>query len=418
MSQFSIKLYKSKKKGEEDKVLFFTFVPLYGTRYMKVGLISFHSFLQPGGVKRHILGLHQELKKRGIQSKIIVPRRSQSENYGKEVILLGTSFPLGLSGTQGDFCINFNPFAIKKVLQKEKFDVLHFHNCGFPSTLQILEWSKALNILTFHANLEKTSFFKVFPGFLHIFNKLVQWKIDGVIGVAPLNLKIFKYYQGPKTVIPNGIDLNEFNPQVPPIRKFSTSNGASAKLNILFLGRIEERKGLIYLLKALKILNKKFKNLRLIVVGEGPLKPECRKWAEKNKLKNVIFERPVSQKEIPSYYKTADIYCSPAIYGESFGIVLIEAMAVGVPVCAFANKGYKGVLEKGKGKRFLAKPKDYKALAQKLAILIKSEKLRKEMGKWGQKEAKKYSWPKITDQVLAFYELCQREKEAKNAKFS
>jgi len=372
---------------------------------MKIGLISFHSFLQPGGVKRHILGLHQEFKKRGIQSKIIAPRRSQSESYGKEVILLGTSFLLGASGTQGDFCINFNPFAIKKVLEKEKFDVLHFHNCGFPSTLQILEWSKALNILTFHANLEKSSFLKSFPGFLYIFNKLVQWKIDGVIGVAPLNLKTFKYYKGPKTVIPNGIDLNEFNPRVPKIKKY-----LDGKINILFLGRVEERKGLIYLLRALKILNKKFSNLRLIVVGEGPLKPEYQGWAKKNKLQNVVFEKPISQKEVPSYYKTADIYCSPAIYGESFGIVLIEAMAVGTPVVAFANKGYQGVLEKGRGAKFLAKPRDYKTLAERLEILIKSEKLRKEMGEWGQTEAQKYSWPRIADQVLAFYELCKRGK--------
>ena len=372
---------------------------------MKIGLISFHSFLQPGGVKRHILGLHQEFKKRGIQSKIIAPRRSPLENYGKEVILLGTSFPWGVTGTQGDFCINFNPFAIKKVLDEEKFDVLHFHNCGFPSTLQILEWSKALNILTFHANLEKSTFVKSFPGFLYIFNKLVQWKIDGVIGVAPLNLKTFKYYKGPKTVIPNGIDLAEFDLEVPKIKKY-----LDGKINILFLGRIEERKGLIYLLRALKILNKKHNNLRLIIVGEGPLKGKCQKWVKKNKLENVVFEKEVNQKEIPSYYKTADIYCSPAIYGESFGIVLIEAMAVGTPVVAFANKGYAGVLKNTKGGEFLARPKDYRTLAKKLEILINNPELRKEMGKWGIKEAQKYSWPKIVDQVLAFYDLCRENK--------
>jgi phosphatidylinositol alpha-mannosyltransferase len=372
---------------------------------MKVGLISFHSFLQPGGVKRHILGLHQELKKRGIESKIIAPRRSSSEDYGKEVILLGTSFPWRTTGTQGDFCINFNPFAIRRVLEKERFDVLHFHNCGFPSTLQILELSESLNILTFHANLEKSVFIKTFPGFIYAFNKLVQWKIDGVIGVAPLNLKIFKYYKGPKTVIPNGIDLDEFNPEVPKIKKY-----LDGKINILFLGRIEERKGLIYLLRSLKVLNRRHDNLRLIVVGEGPLKKYCQKWALKNKLDNVVFEKPVSQKEVPSYYRTADIYCSPAIYGESFGIVLIESMAVGTPVVAFANKGYAGVLENTKGGRFLARPKDHRTLADKLEMLINNPELRKEMGEWGKKEAEKYSWPKIVDQVLAFYDSCERSR--------
>jgi phosphatidylinositol alpha-mannosyltransferase len=372
---------------------------------MKIGLISFHSFLQPGGVKRHILGLHQEFKRRGIESKIIAPRRSSLENYGKEVILLGTSFPWRTTGTQGDFCINFNPFAIRRVLEKEKFDVLHFHNCGFPSTLQILELSESLNILTFHANLEKSVFIKTFPGFIYAFNKLVQWKIDGVIGVAPLNLKIFKYYKGPKTVIPNGIDLAEFNLKVPKIKKY-----LDGKINILFLGRIEERKGLIYLLRALKILNRKHDNLRLIVIGEGPLKKYCQRWVLKNKLYNVVFEKPVSQKEVPSYYKTADIYCSPAIYGESFGIVLIESMAMGTPVVAFANKGYAGVLGNTKGGKFLARPKDYKTMADKLEMLINNPGLRKEMGEWGKKEAEKYSWPKIADQVLAFYDSCERSR--------
>ncbi|MFH1462323.1 MAG: glycosyltransferase family 4 protein [bacterium] len=374
---------------------------------MRVGLISFHTFSQPGGVKRHILGLKAEFQKRGIESKIIAPRRDKLENYSKDVILLGTSFPLKFSGSQGDLCINFNPFTIRKVLKKEKFDVLHFHNFGFPSALQVLESSNALNILTFHANIEKNEFFKAFPVFIYIFKKIVQWKVDGVIGVAPFNLNPFKGFKGPMAVIPNGIDLEEFNPKVPKLKKFS-----DGKINILFLGRIEERKGLIYLLRAYKILEKKFSDLRLIIAGEGPLKEECQNWIEKNKLSNVAFEGNIEEKMVPSYYKSSDIYCSPAIFGESFGIVLIEAMAVGRPVVAFANKGYKRVLENGKGKRFLVKPKDYKTLAEKLELLIRNEKLRKEMGEWGIKEAKKYSWTKIADQVLAFYELCRKKKKA------
>ena len=377
----------------------------------RIGLISFHSFFQPGGVKRHILGLQKEFKKRGIYSKIIAPRRKKQEFYGKDVILLGTSFPLPFSGSQSDFCINFNPLSIEKFLKKEKFDFLHLHNFGFPSAWQILERSDVLNVLTFHANIEGSEFLKNFPIFLYLLNKIVQWKIDGVIGVAPLNLRVFKGYKGPKTVIPNAIDLGEFGHWVPKIKKFS-----DGKINILFLGRIEERKGLIYLLRAFKVLEKKFTNLRLIVVGEGPLKRELQIWTKKNKLKNVVFEGGIKEERTPVYYRTADIFVSPAIYGESFGIVLVEAMACGIPVVAFANEGYKEVLKKGKGERFLVKPKDYKTLAKKLEILIKNKELRKEMGEWGQIEAKKYSWPKIADQVLDFYELCRKNKQKRREK--
>jgi len=151
-------------------------------------------------------------------------------------------------------------------------------------------------------------------------------------------------------------------------------------------------------------------------VGEGELKEYCQNYVKENNLKEVCFEGQITGPKLPSYYRTCDIYCSPAIYGESFGIVLIEAMASNVPVVAFANEGYQQVL-KGKGSKFLVKPRDYKTLAEKLEILIKNPQLRKEMGEWGQTEAQKYSWPRIADRVLDFYELCQKKKQ-KRQKFT
>ena len=402
---------------------------------MKIGLISFHSFYKPGGVKRHVLGLHKEFKKRGIYSKIIVPRRESSENYGKDVILLGTSFPVTVDGTQADFDINFNPLAIDQVLSKEKFDILHFHNFIPPSALQILIShfaSNTLNILTIHANVEKNKFLRK-SGFLHLCKKIIQWKIDGIIGVAPLTLRDSEDFKGPKIVIPNGIDLEEFNPKVPKLKKFLDS-----KINILFVGRIEERKGLIYLLKAFKILAKKFSpplnfsgGLRLIIVGEGELKKDCENYVKENNLKEVYFEGAKMGQELVSYYNSCDIFCSPAIFGESFGLILLEAMACQKPVVAFANQGYEQFL-KGlrpahhppafggplKGERFLAKPKDFKELAQKLEILIKNPKLREEMGEWGEIEAKNYAWPKIAARILDFYKICQKQKEKRKEKSS
>ena len=388
---------------------------------MRVALISFHSFLKPGGVKRHILGLYGEFKKRGIETKIIVPRRNWRENYGKDVILLGTSFPINFGGAQSDFDINFNPLAIEEVLKKEKFDILHFHNLGFPSTLQILASppvSHTLNILTFHANIEGSKFLKRFPSFLYLLNKIVQWKIDGLIGVAPLTLRTFKNYKGPKIVIPNGVDLEKFNPRVPKLKKFS-----DRKINILFVGRIEERKGLIYLLKAFKILTQKLgggwvaSNLRLIIVGEGELKKECQNYVKENNLKEVYFEGAKTGQELVSYYNSCDIFCAPSIFGESFGLILLEAMACKKPVVAFANQGYLEFLKEKKG-RILAKNRDFRDLSKKIKILIKNPKLRKEMGEWGIREAKKYSWPKIAAQILGFYKICKKQKEKRKEKSS
>ncbi|PIP23962.1 MAG: hypothetical protein COX90_00190 [Candidatus Nealsonbacteria bacterium CG_4_10_14_0_2_um_filter_38_17] len=373
---------------------------------LKIALISAHSFLRPGGVKSHVLGLYREFKRRGLKTKIIVPRRSSKEYYGKDIILLGTSFPLPFAGSESDFCINLNPLKINKVLKKEKFDILHFHNFGVPSALQILDRSQSLNILTFHGDLEGSKFFKRLPSLLRLFKGMAKGKIDGLIGVAPLVLEFFEDFYGLKTIIPNGIDIKEFNSKNPKIEKFN-----DAKINILFIGRIEKRKGLLYLLKAYKILIKKFSNLRLIVVGKGDLEKECKEWANENKLTEVYFEGEKSGKELPSYYATCDIFVSPAIFGESFGIVLLEAMASGKPFVGFANRGYSQLMKRKPGEKFLAEPKDYKELASKIEILIKDENLRKKMGEWGREEAEKYSWPKIADQVLAFYEVCLRNKK-------
>ncbi len=375
---------------------------------MKIGLISAHSFIQPGGVKRHILGLYKEFKRRGVEIKIIIPRRELREYYGKDVILLGTSFPINFSGSQSDFDIHFNPLSIEDTLREEKFDILHFHNVGFPSILQILTSpaiENTLNILTFHANIAGSKFLTNFPSLIYVFNKICQWKIDGIIGVAPLSLKVFKDYKGPKTIIPNGVDSEEFNPKVPKLKKFS-----DGKINILFVGRIQERKGLIYLLRAYKILERKFSNLRLIIVGDGELKEECKNYVKKNKLKEVYFEGEITGKKLPTYYTSCDIFCSPAIFGESFGIVILEAMASGKPVVAFANEGYKELLSGKKGEKFLAKAKDYRRLAEKLEVLIKSPQLRKEMSRWGIEEAKRYSWLKVANRVLNFYSVCKRTK--------
>ncbi|MFH1401842.1 MAG: glycosyltransferase family 4 protein [Parcubacteria group bacterium] len=383
---------------------------------MKIGLVSSHSFVRPGGVKNHILNLQKEYKKKGHVCKIIAPRSINEKNYKKDIILLGTSFKLLVGGSQGDFTFNFTPGAIDHLLKKEKFDLLHFHNFG-PITWQILNnpYLAKQTILTWHASLEGANYFKYLPFGKAIVRNVVRNKIDGIIGVAPFNLDVFRGIKIPKAVIPNGIDLEKFNPGAKKIKKF-----LDGKINILFLGRIEERKGLMYLLKAYRLLHKKFGsewaalNLRLIVVGRGPLEKESKDFVSENNLKNVVFIGQIV--EPPSYYATCDIYCSPAIYGESFGIVLIEAMATEKPVVAFANAGYKIVLSKGKGKKFLAKPRDFRTLAKHLELLIKNPKLRKTIGRWGQKEAQKYSWPKVADKILAFYKLClaKKRKSGKN----
>lgn len=368
---------------------------------MKIGFVSFHSFFMEGGVKTHILNLQKEFEKRGIECKIIIPRRNKKEQYKDDIALLGTSFPVTFLGTQADLCASFNPSSISNYLEKENFDVLHFHNMGLPFTWQILKESKALNILTFHASLDGSAILKKFPQIFYPLKRIAR-KFDGIIGVSSVAMKHFDDFTQPKKIIPNGIDLNQFNPNNSKVNKF-----LDGKINLLFVNRIEERKGLIYLLKAFEVLTQKFSNLRLIVVGDGGLKAECEKYVKDNDLKEVVFEGQLPTSEVPKYYSTCDIFIGSSIFGESFGIVLLEAMATGKPVVAFDNVGYKDTLSGKKG-GILVPSKDYEQMAKELEKLILDEPLRRKMGEHGLQEAKDYSWDKIANRVLDFYKQCEK----------
>jgi phosphatidylinositol alpha-mannosyltransferase len=373
---------------------------------MKIALITFHSFLEEGGVKRHILALKEEFKKRNIETKIIAPRRKITEDYGKDVILLGTSFKLNFGGGISDLVFNFDHFAIDRVLKKEKFDVLHFHNASFPSFFQILLSPftfKTLNILTFHSDISRSNFLKTFfPLFLNFCNL----RLDGLIAVSEVALSFFKDFKKPKVLIPNGVNLKEFSPKGERFNEF-----LDGKINLLFVGRIEERKGLIYLLKAFEILKRKYQNLRLIVVGEGPERKNCEDFVKEKKLKDVVFLGELRGKELFKIYRTGHIFCAPSIFGESFGLVILEAMASGLPFVAFANEGYKSWLKGKKGEEFLVPPKNYVLLAKKIEILIKDPQKRKELSLWGQKEAREFSWSNIAQKVLNFYQICKAQKK-------
>ena len=198
-------------------------------------------------------------------------------------------------------------------------------------------------------------------------------------------------------IIPNGVDIKRFKPTNKPLEKYS-----DGKLNILFTGRIEKRKGLIYLIQAYKLLKKKYPGIRLIVVGRGPLLKHHRKYIIKHRIHGIHFEGFVPAEILPRYFATADIFCSPALFGESFGIVLLEAMAAGKPVVAFDISGYRDVVDNNVN-GLLAKPKDIRDLALKLEKLVKNMKLRERLGCNGVKKTRDFTWKKIAAKNILFY---------------
>ncbi|MCX7698567.1 MAG: glycosyltransferase family 4 protein [Candidatus Goldbacteria bacterium] len=362
----------------------------------KIALVTPYYYPLPGGVQEYVYHLKKEYKKMGFFTKVITGASNGiSPKDEDDVIRIGKNLPFIINGSTGQIVLVAKKNKIKEILDKYNFDIIHFQEPFVPFlSHSIIKNSKAINIGTFHANFDSNFFYRISTNFLS-----PLWdKLHGKIAVSPsARSSITKYFRGEVEIIPNGVDTTRFNPKNPKIKKFDDD-----KINILFTGRIEKRKGLIYLLKAYANLKEKFPNIRLIIVGKGPLLNEHQNFVKKNKLKDVFFEGYVSIKELPYYYSTADIYCSPALFGESFGIVLLEAMASGIPVVAFNISGYNDVvanLENG----LLAIPRDVHDLTEKLELLIKDKNLRKELGNKGLIKARNHTWEKIAKKNISYY---------------
>jgi len=375
---------------------------------MKLALVCPYNLDFPGGVQEHVKALYKSYKKRGHKVRILTSgyRLSRGSRRG-DIIQIGSGASV-INALTNDSSGTINFFLdtqdqIKKVLEYEKFDLIHFHSPEVPFlSWQILVESRCANVATFHVAFEKERqdlTVKLITKVVSPIAKSVSLQFDGSIAVSKPAAEIAKNFWGvqPDVIIPNGVDVERFNPKVPPIQKYK-----DGKINILYVGRLDPRKGVLYLLKAYLKFKDKFPRSRLIIAGSGPQREILEELVEIDNLEDVIFEGFIDDEELPSYYSTADIFCSPAIHGESFGIVLLEAMATGKPVVATNNIGYCGVLT-GVGKKGLVPVKNSEALAARLITFMENETLRGKVASWGLKESKKYSWNVISNQIYQFY---------------
>jgi len=367
---------------------------------VKIALVSPYDFAHPGGVTNHISCLEHYLTRMGHEVKVIAPASRAVTTFGDNFIPIGKPRPIPASGSIARITISLHLAPqIKKVLNREKFDIVHLHEPFMPMLCSaVLRFSHTVNVGTFHAFDGKPGYNWGWPISRWMLKRRAR-KLHGRIAVSKSALEFAsKYVPGDYQIIPNGVDLAHFSPDVPPIDKF-----CDGKLNILFVGRLERRKGVLYLLKAYQRVKKEIPNSRLIVVGPGLiLRKRYEQWVKRNKLEDVAFEGRVSYADLPRYYRTADIFCAPSTGGESFGIVLIEAMAMGKPVVASNIRGYADIVSDGV-EGLLVPPKDDKALAQALLSLISDEQLRQQMGAMGRRKAQNYDWKDLVKRIVDYY---------------
>jgi len=374
---------------------------------MKIGLVSPYIYPLPGGVTQHVRHLYENLRLRGHDVRILTSSHGPQRSSEGDVIRVGMGFSVPANGSVGTLTFSHRfPSQVREVLEHERFDVLHFHEPFVPFlSLVVLRESRSVNVATFHAYSGFSPSYELGSRMLGPYARRLHGRI--AVSAAARHF-IDRYFPGDYKVIPNGVDVERYRRAVPVAR---WQDGVK---NILFLGRLEPRKGIIELLKAYRILRKAGCDCRLLVVGTGPLEREARRYVATRRLGDVEFLGRVSDDEKAQLFRTADVYAAPATGRESFGIVLLEAMASGVAIVASDIHGYKGVVRRDV-EGLLVPPRDRKALAAALARVLADPDLRARLGGAGPERAQQFSWERVTEKVDDYYGFVIRRLAAQDA---
>jgi phosphatidylinositol alpha-mannosyltransferase len=380
---------------------------------MKIALVSPYDYPYPGGVVKHIFYLDREFRRLGHDVRIIAACSDDVGEVPQQVIKVSGSIAhIPFAGSVGRITLSPRVYRrVKKILKREQFDIIHIHEPLTPalplSVLRHVPLSpQSVVVGTFHAYRESNH-----PGYEYVKPILEPFfnRLDGRIAVSEVVRDLLdSYFPDDYRIIPNGIDLERFgDPALRPIGRFD-----DGKLNVLFVGRLDKRKGFKYLLRAFAQVKKAVPQVRLMVVGayDKEDKAPFVLYAREHRLRDVRFIGYVSEDDLSRYYRTCHVFCAPSTGFESFGIILLEAMAAGKPIVASDIDGYRGVLDDGK-EGLLVQPEDERHLADALIYLLEDPALRGRMGCQGQTKAADYSWPKVAQQVLDYYrELLEKKR--------
>jgi len=367
---------------------------------MKIALVSPYDWAVPGGVNRHVFNLSQHFLRRGHDVTVVAPASKRSGDEPPHLHVIGHSaIGLPASGSVANVSMSYDLSSrVKKLLAREQFDIVHAHEPFVPLLpFQFVRFSQATNIATFHAARDSGSRVYAYTQFI-----IQQWwrRIHGRIAHSQTALDLIgKYFDDDFRIIPSGIDYARFAEETPPIPKLMDN-----KRNIVFVGRQEQRKGLPYLIEAFAKLKAEMPETRLIIVGpDGGIRPACERYIEENNVEDVIFTDFVAEDDLPRYYRSGDVFCAPNTGHESLGLILLEAMASGVPIVASRIPGFAAVVNDGEH-GILVPPRDSDALCVALKRLLSDAGMREEMGRAAALHARNWSWDEVSSEVLAFYE--------------
>lgn len=380
---------------------------------MRVGLVTPYSWSVPGGVNHHVEHLAEELEARGHEPWILAPvgapalaRRSvdsRRQPTAERFVPLGGALPLPANGSRAYMALFPQAMArVDRAVRYGRFDLLHVHEPFTPlvAAAAVL-FATSPVVGTFHAARDPETRFE---GLEWVIREIAR-RVDVRIAVSEAaRLWSATRYPGDYRIIPNGISVE----RLLPAREMHKVDE-----RILFIGRAEPRKGLQVLLPAFTRLRRRSPGATLVIAGatERQVREAVRgATGEPADLSGVEMLGWVDHDEKVAQLGRAQVVCAPSLEGESFGIVLAEAMAAGVPVIASDLPGYHAVLKDGACGR-LVPPGDVDALSDALLHMLRDETERRRLTAAGIAAAADLSWRHVTDSVLECYEEARATPE-------
>lgn len=361
---------------------------------MRIGMVCPYSFDVPGGVQSHVLQLAEVMRAGGHYVSVLAPS-SPHVKLPDYVVSGGKAVPIPYNGSVAR--LRFGPAThrkVKKWIAEGEFDVLHLHEPNAPSlSMLALQAAEGPIVATFHTSTTKSLTLSVFQGILRPYHE----KIVGRIAVSDLARRWQMEALGSDAVeIPNGVDVPSFA-NAPRLDGYPRPGRS-----VLFLGRFDEpRKGMPVLLRALPKLVHRFADIEILIVGRGDedaLRDEAGELAG-----HLRFLGQVDDDAKAAAMRSADVYCAPNLGGESFGIVLVEAMAAGTPVVASELDAFNRVLDGGQAGR-LVPVGDAEALADALIEVLDNEALRAQYVDAATERVARYDWSVVAGQIMRVYE--------------
>jgi phosphatidyl-myo-inositol alpha-mannosyltransferase len=363
---------------------------------VRIVLACPYAWNAPGGVQVHVGQLAQYLQKRGHAVLILAPALAPTTKQASEpwVRLVGRAVRVPYKGTVAPICFSVRSARlVGSALRSFGPDVVHVHEPMTPSTGMLATVRSHWPVVaTFHAFAEASVLYSAAAPVLRpIWSKL---RVRIAVSEAAAGFVRSRFRDGIR-VIPNGCDVELFArarplPDLPPGRR------------MVWVGRLDEQKGFPIAVRAFSDLATQFTDLTFVVVGEGrdraavsTLAPDIRR--------RVVLAGSVPHQDLPPYLSGADVFVAPALGQESFGIVLVEAMAAGVPVVASDIPGYREVIREGVD-GILVPAGDPAALAEAARKVLSDSELAERLRETGRAKAESYRWDVVIEQIEAAYQ--------------